>query len=351
MSKQINTEQGLSYSKKVWIAGLIFALITVILLIFEATFNIVMLVLAGALIACYFRGISGYLKRKFHLNGKLSMAISVFGSFLILGGMMYLVGATIWSQTVSLKESLPELTESLKDFLEQSDIGRDVLAWANEITSSKEFSNFVSTFFITTFGSIANIYIIILTGIFFTIAPNLYVNGITELVPPPHRKRAKEVLDNLGTSLTKWLAGKFIAMFAVFVLTAIGLLLFDVKHWLTLSILAGLLNFIPNFGPLISAVPALLVGLSQDLNLAIIIGVMYLAIQLFESSFITPKAQYHLIRIPPALIILAQIFVGALTGLLGVIFATPLMLIVIILVQELYITPMNRKYEVSKSHN
>ncbi|WP_027124976.1 AI-2E family transporter [Gelidibacter mesophilus] len=351
MSTESNTEQSFSYSKKVWIAGLIFALITVILLIFEATFNIVMLVLAGALIACYFRGISSFLKRKFNINGKLSMTISVLGSFLIFAGMMYLVGATIWNQTVSLKESLPELTKSLKNFLEQSDIGQDILAWANDIQSSKEFSNFISTFFLTTFGSIANIYIIILTGIFFTIAPNLYVNGISQLVPPPHRERAKEIMENLGTSLTKWLAGKFIAMLAVFILTAIGLLILDVKHWLILSILAGLLNFIPNFGPLISAVPALLVGLSQDLNLAIIIGIMYLAIQLFESSFITPKAQYHLIRIPPALIILAQIFVGALTGLLGVIFATPLMLIIIILVQELYVTPMNEKYQSSDSPN
>lgn len=334
-----------SYTKKVWIAGLIFAFITIILLIFEATFNIVMLVLAGVLIACYFRGIGKFLMEKCHLSSTLSMIISVFGSFLIFCGIMYLVGATIWSQTIALKEALPEMTESVTDFLKKSDVGQDVLAWGDQIKSSKEFSAFISKFFITTFGSIANIYIIILVGIFFTISPQLYVNGVTRLVPSKHQSRAKEIIHHLGTSLTKWLAGKFIAMFAVFILTAIGLLILDVKLWLTLSILAGLLNFIPNFGPLISAVPALLVGFSQDFNLALIIGAMYLGIQLFESSFITPKAQYHLISIPPALIILAQIFMGALTGILGVIFATPLMLIVIIMVQELYIKPMNKKPE------
>lgn len=334
-----------SYSKKVWIAGLIFAFITIILLIFESTFNIVMLVLAGVLIACYFRGIGDYLKRKFHLNGNLAMVISVLGSFIIFSGIMYLIGATIWSQTIALKQALPEMVESVKNFLESSEIGKDFLAWINEIKSSKEFSTFISKFFATTFGSVANVYIIILVGVFFTISPNLYINGVIQLVPPNHRDRAKEILQHLGSSLTKWLAGKFIAMFAVFFLTAVGLLILGVKLWLTLSILAGLLNFIPNFGPLISAVPALLVGFAHDVDLAIIIGVMYLGIQLFESSFITPKAQYHLISIPPALIILAQLFMGALTGILGVIFATPLMLIVIIMVQELYITPMNNKYE------
>lgn len=345
MPEQNDMKHHYSFSRKVWIAGLIFALITIILLIFEATFSIVMLVLAGALIACYFRGISEFLKLKFHLSSTLSMIISVFGSFLIFSGIMYLIGATIYSQTIALKEALPELTVSVKNFLQQSTIGKDIMAWVNEITSSDEFSMFISKFFATTLGSIANIYIIILVGIFFTISPSLYVNGITELVPPAHRDRAKEIINHLGKSLKKWLAGKFIAMLAVFILTAIGLLILGVKLWLTLSILAGLLNFIPNFGPLISAVPALLVGFSQDVHLAIIIGVMYLAIQLFESSFITPKAQFHLINIPPALIILAQIFMGALTGFVGVIFATPLMLIVIILVQELYIAPMNKRYE------
>lgn len=333
------------YPKKVWIAGLIFAFITIVLLIFEATFNMVMLVLAGALIACYFRGISEFLKRKFQFSGKISMLISVLGTFLVFSGIMYLIGATIWTQTMALKESLPELTTSVKNFLEKSEIGQDITAWANEISSSKEFSGFLSSFFATTFGSVANIYIIVLVGIFFTISPQLYVNGIAELVPPANRDRAKDIMTHLGTSLKKWLAGKFIAMLAVFILTAIGLLILDVKLWLTLSILAGLLNFIPNFGPIISAVPAILVGFSQDLHLAIIIAVMYLAIQLFESSFITPKAQYHLIRIPPALIIIAQVFVGALTGILGVIFATPLMLIVLIMVQELYIQPMNKNHE------
>lgn len=350
MSKQNEVKQDSSFTKKVWIAGLIFAFIVVILLIFEATFNIVMLVLAGALIACYFRGVSEFLRRKFDWNSKLSMFVSVFGSFLIFGGMTYLVGATVWEQTTLLKESLPGLIDNLESFLQKSQIGQDVLAWTQQITSSKEFSAFISGFFMTTFGSIANLYIIVLVGIFFTISPNLYVNGVAQLVPPRHRDRAKDIMGNLGRSLIKWLAGKFIAMFAVFILSAIGLLILGVELWLTLAILAGVLNFIPNFGPLISAVPALLVGISHDINLAIIIGVMYLAIQLFESSVITPKAQFHLISIPPALIILAQIFMGALTGIFGVVFATPLMLIVLILVKELYVHPMNERYNSARSH-
>jgi predicted PurR-regulated permease PerM len=168
-----------------------------------------------------------------------------------------------------------------------------------------------------------------------------------QLVPPRKRKKADGLINHIGSSLKKWLAGKFIAMAAVFVLTAIGLIILDVPMWLTLSIIAGLLNFIPNFGPLVAAVPAILVGFSQSPMMALIIAALYLFVQVFESSFITPQAQQKLVKIPPALIILAQVFVVALTGIWGVIFATPLLLIIIIVIQELYTEPMNRKSEMN----
>jgi predicted PurR-regulated permease PerM len=85
------------------------------------------------------------------------------------------------------------------------------------------------------------------------------------------------------------------------------------------------------------------VGMAESPNTALLIAVLYLVVQIFESSFITPKAQQKLIQIPPALIILAQVFMGALTGIWGIIFATPFVLIIIIVVQELYIEPMNKR--------
>lgn len=195
----------------------------------------------------------------------------------------------------------------------------------------------------TTFGGIGDIYIILLIGIFFTISPKIYKDGLIQLVPRRKRARAADVLEHLGSGLTKWLAGKLLAMFAVFVLTAIGLIILDIPMWLTLAILAGILNFVPNFDPLAAMIPAVLIGLSISTTTALIIAIMYTAIQLLESSLITPKAQQKLIKIPPALIILSQIFVGAMTGIWGIIFATPLVLIIIILTQDLYVGPMNKK--------
>lgn len=347
-----NQESTYSFTQKVWIAGLIFSLIAVILLIFEATFNILILVLAGVLIACYFRGISVYLSKKTGWSSKITMLISVLGTFILVSGMFFLVGSTVSNQASHIEERLPEMVETLKTNLGETTLGREVVEQINQIQSSNKITSFLSRFFMTTFGGIGDIYIIILIGVFFTISPKLYKKGILHLVPPRKRETGEEVLKHLGTGLTKWLAGKFLAMLAVFILTAIVLIAMGFPMWLTLALLAGILNFIPNFGPLAAMIPAVLVGLTMSPNTALLVAALYTAVQLIESSFITPQAQQKLIQIPPALIIISQIFVGAMTGIWGIIFATPLVLIIIILVKDLYVKPMEKKHELtSKKEN
>lgn len=188
-------------------------------------------------------------------------------------------------------------------------------------------------------------YVVIFLGIFFTVSPQLYTKGIVQLVPKQGRQKADDVLNKLADSLKKWLKGKLFAMLVVFILTSIGLLIIGVPLWLKLALIAGILNFIPNFGPLIAMIPAVLVALLQGPASAGFVAGLYILVQVLESNFITLKVQQKLINIPPALIIIAQLLVGALTGGWGIILATPLMVIVMILVQELYIKNMNKEVD------
>ena len=126
-------------------------------------------------------------------------------------------------------------------------------------------------------------------------------------------------------------------MFVVFVLTAIGLAIIGIPLWLVLAILAGLISFIPNFGPLIAFIPALLVALMQSPQTAALVAGLYILIQFIESNFITTLVQKKLLNMPPALIIIAQLIMGLLTGAWGLVLATPIIVIVIVLVQELYL--------------
>jgi predicted PurR-regulated permease PerM len=104
-----------------------------------------------------------------------------------------------------------------------------------------------------------------------------------------------------------------------------------------LAAIAGILNFIPNFGPLIAMVPAVLIGLTLGMDTALIVAGLYIFIQALESNLITPAIQKKMVSIPPALIILAQLIIGSITGYLGIILATPVLLIIMVMVKELYV--------------
>jgi predicted PurR-regulated permease PerM len=102
-------------------------------------------------------------------------------------------------------------------------------------------------------------------------------------------------------------------------------------------LIAGILNFIPNFGPLIAIIPAALISFMQGPTTALIVIALYMVVQILESSIITPQIQKKMINMPPALIIIAQLVMGIFAGILGLVLATPVVAVVIVLVNELYV--------------
>ena len=331
-----------TFVQKVWIVCGILAFVVIFLLLFEATFNVIILILASVLIACFFRGISSFIKKKTGWRSAITLSISIGGTVLILAGIFWLAGATISNEAEKLEGTLPSMITEVKELLNNSAAGQEGIEKIEEWQEDGKFGAFISQLFSSTFGYLGDFLIIIVIGIFFTASPHLYLNGIVQLVPPGNRNKANDAIEKLGNALKKWPAGRFLAMFAVFVLTSLGLIIIGIPMWLTLALIAGLLNFIPNFGPIVASVPAILIALSISPTTAALVAGLYLVVQLLESGIINPLAQKKLVKIPPALIIISQLLVGAITGIWGVILATPIVLIIIIVVRELYVLPMNK---------
>ncbi|MEO6358485.1 MAG: AI-2E family transporter [Ferruginibacter sp.] len=332
-----NNGYELSYQKKVWIKGGIYALIVIVILLFKATFSVFLLILAGALIAIFFHGLSALICRKTKWKQGICLAIAVIGIVVLTAGLLWLMGAKIQAQVATLSDTLPSTIENAKAQLSQNSIGKKIVEKASAPETMEKAKALASTFFKTTFGVFGDIYVVLFLGIFFTVSPGVYKKGMVQLIPKKGQRKGEDILNKLNDNLKKWLKGKFFAMLVVFILTSIGLLILGTPLWLVLALIAGLLNFIPNFGPLIAMIPAVLVGLMQGPATAAIIAGMYILIQVVESNFITPMVQQKLVSIPPALIISAQLLISPLTGGWGLVLATPLMLITMILVQELYI--------------
>jgi predicted PurR-regulated permease PerM len=337
MDTKTGNQGNYSFPQKIWIAGGIIALIVLILLFIGATFNVMLLLLAGVLIAVFFRGLSGLIQRKTSWKEGICLAISIIGTLLIIALIFWLIGAKIQSQVTELSQTLPKTIENAKSQLSKSQLGQTVVQRLSSPKAQKNMQTMAQTFFKSSFGILGDLYVVLFIGIFFTVAPKDYQKGLVKLVPVKGRKKANDVMEKLGTNLKKWLKGQLFAMLVVFALTAIGLAIIGVPLWLVLALIAGILNFIPNFGPLIAMVPAVLVGLMESPSTALWVAILYILIQVAESNFITPMVQHKMIDIPPALVIIAQLFIAPLTGGWGLVLATPLMVVVLTLVQELYV--------------
>lgn len=259
--------------------------------------------------------------------------------------VVWLIGAKVQSEISELTQELPQTVQKAKEQLSSSDLGQQILEKVSSPKTQQKIQSLVQTFFKSTFGILGDVYVVLFIGIFFTASPRLYKQGVIKLIPPKSQRKAESVLNDVGVNLKKWLKGKLFAMLVVFILTSTGLLIMGVPMALALALIAGILNFIPNFGPLIALIPAVLVGFGEGTSTALWVAVLYILVQVAESNFITPLVQQRLISIPPALIIIAQLLIAPLTGGWGLLLATPLMVIIIVLVENLYIRPRKHLHE------
>lgn len=331
------SEKKYTYPQKIWIACGILALLVIVILLVKAIFSPLLLVLAGTLVAVFFRSLGSLIKRKTHWNEKLCLAISIFGSLIIIALLFWLIGAEVQNQVTQLSKTFPSTIENAKKYLTSSSIGDQILEKITSSESQKKIQSFAKTFFSSTFGILGDLYVILFIGIFFTISPETYKEGIVKLVPTKGKKDAKDTINHLAENLKNWLKGKLFSMLIVFILTATGLFIIGMPMWLVLSLLAGLLSFIPNFGPLIAIIPAVMVALMQGPTTAVLVAGLYILVQFLESNFITPFVQKKLVSTPPALILIAQLIMASLSGGWGIVLATPIMVILMVLINDLYI--------------
>jgi predicted PurR-regulated permease PerM len=126
-------------------------------------------------------------------------------------------------------------------------------------------------------------------------------------------------------------------MAVVGVATGIGLWLLGIPLAFILALIAGLLTFIPNIGPILSAVPAVLLGLVQGPQTALWVVLLYAGVQMVESWALAPYVDRKTVYLPPGLTIFAQLLLALVGGVLGLTVATPLTAAIVVVVTMLYV--------------
>jgi predicted PurR-regulated permease PerM len=317
---------------------LIIAAIAVLALVAWRLSSVFVLLFAGVVLALVFRAMSDPLARLLGIGSRWALAIVILLIIAFLGAGIWFLGDRIVAQFGQIETRIPEAWKSIRGWIEQNQIGRFILdSLDTTFAGADSEPGRLARLATTTFGAIADAAIIVVLGVYFAAEPGLYYRGLLKLLPPRARPQADAALAAAHHALHRWLRGQALAMLSIGVMTGVGLWALGIPMALALGILAGLLEFIPYIGPIASAVPAILVAFAKSPMDALYVLLLYIAVQQFEGNVLVPAIEKWAVRLAPVLTIIAVVIAGLLFGILGVIVATPLMIVVMVLVQKLYV--------------
>jgi predicted PurR-regulated permease PerM len=205
---------------------------------------------------------------------------------------------------------------------------------ARELRGATKFLFPIITSFL---GAVGGLVIVLFIAMYIAATPDLYRDGILHLVPHRNRRRAEEWLSTLSVTLRQWLVARMIAMVLIGVITGAALAALGVKGAVALGVLAGLLEFVPFFGPVVSAIPAIGVALVDSPQKALWVVGLYLLMQQLEGNVITPLLLEKRLDVPPVMTVLAVAALGTVFGVLGMLIAEPLLAAVLVTTKMLYV--------------
>jgi predicted PurR-regulated permease PerM len=259
----------------------------------------------------------------------------------VIGGISWLLAPQIADQADQLSTQLPQAAQSLLGQLKKHEWSRNLLSRTPDLGSllSQHQGVFarITGALSASLGLLTNLFVIAVIGIFVAAQPKLYRTGLLRLMPFSWRPRAEQVLYGIGDALRHWLLGQLFCMSMVALLTGIGLWILGIPLGLVLALIAGLLDFIPTVGPFIAAIPGVLLAFLQTPEKALLVAIVYTAVQMIENYLLQPFAQRRAVNLPPALMLFAQLLLGVGLGLFGLVLATPLTVTTIVLVKMLYV--------------
>ena len=331
-----------TYSKRVAAAAFITLLMLAAFYLLGRHAYFFLLVFAAILLAVLFCGMADWLTDKLHLKRGLALLLAVLFFFGTIVAAFWLIAPTVSRQVQEMKQTIPEAVSQVENWLSQYGWGQKLINKVpNDISQvlpkqDALLSN-LSGAFSSTLSFLADFAIVIITALFLASSPKLYTVGLTKLSPVRSRSRIMEVLGKCYSTLKSWLVAMLSAMAIIGVSTAIGYSLIGLPLAFALALIAFSLAFIPNIGPWIAGVPAVLVGLTVSPQMALYVLLVYGGVQLVETYLITPIIFQKTVDLPPALLLFFQVLLGILQGALGLLLAAPILAVLMVLVNELYI--------------
>ncbi len=324
--------------------GVVVGVVVVALAVWRAQ-HVLLVFFFGCLLAVALHRAGRLLSRLTRLPRRPATVLSFLLALIAIIGGSVLFGNQIADQIHQVVERLPAARDALDGFLGQFGI-HDVGLNSVVSTFASSAADMVGSATSILSGGVSyaldGIFVLFVC-LFLALSPERYRDGLVRLVPPTGRERFRHVLDEAGTQLGTWLVGQLLLMVMVGGAAMLGLGLLGLPLFAALGVIAGLLEFVPVIGPIVAAVPAILIGFTVSPSMALYVALLYLAINQLEGNVLLPLIQQREVDLPPLLTMAAVIAFGAIFGLMGLVIAVPLLVVLKVFVERLYIEDVLEK--------
>jgi predicted PurR-regulated permease PerM len=312
----------------------VFAL--VLLVLFLSAPDVIFVILAGILFGIFISAGGNWVARRAGIARGWGIAAFVLGLALLFTIIMLAALPVLLEQVNQLTRDLSGAVTALRSRIDHYEGVTSLMGRVAPGPLLSTGSSAARTAITSTFGALGILVIVLFIGLYGAVDPGTYRRGTLALFGPEVRPRAGEVLDQCVEKLQQWLVAQLMSMSIVAALTWLGLWLIGLPLSLLFGLIAGLLTFIPNIGPVLAAAPAILLATSQGTTTVVLVTAVYVVVQALESYLITPRIQQERVSLPPALLIGVQFFFGAVFGLVGLALASPVTVLAMTLVNETY---------------
>ena len=255
-------------------------------------------------------------------------------AFFIFGFFVYSLVPVFVQQYQIFFDALPQLTNTFSEFF-QGTVFENIFNFsqlnssffsANQLSESVLSSfSFAGGGLLSLFGGLINIVLFLLLTFLFSVNPQSLDTFLQTVTPARYRVYVEDLWGRTRVKMSQWFQGQLVLVFIIAALVYFSLLLIGVPNALFLAVFAGSMEILPIFGPVLGAIPAVLMALTLgDPTTVLLVLVVFFIIQQLENTLIYPLVVSKVVGISSILIVLAIVIGGAIAGFVGVLLAVPI---------------------------
>lgn len=300
--------------------------------------ELLLIVFGAVVVAVLLHGLTVWTRKWLPVPDWAALGLVLLVLVLGLAAIVTLFGTEVAGQIDAFRTTLPAAWAKFHAWLQSSPLGPQLDQVPEQLRQgATTLATHAGTILVSAGGGVTDAVLMVVGGIYLAAQPALYRRGLLRMLPLDRRDVADQALAASGQTLRAWLGGQLLAMVVVGSLTALGLWLLGVPVALGIGLMTALLDFIPIVGPILAAIPAVLLGFTVSPQVALGALLVFVVLQQIEGHVLQPLIQSRAVDLPPALLLFSLFGIGILFGPMGVVLAAPLTVVVYVLVKKLYV--------------